>query len=190
MLAARHDDDDDTAVWLTIIYMTITAFQTPWPDQRISPSFWFLSCSLCSQLEQLNPKDNKYSFPLELTIGLLFWSGWGDLLVSQSQRILCIPFLGEILVYADHHYHRTISTIIPDPLSSPHSIVHCFRQVFMTTSRIGTELLCVDSGWSSCICSAMWRGPQECITYELIPTSPAVFHMSGSSNFDSFRDGW
>ena len=27
-------------------------------------------------------------------------------------------------------------------------------------------------------------------TYELVPTSPAVTHMSGSSNFDSFCDGW
>ena len=27
------------------------------------------------------------------------------------------------------------------------------------------------------------------ITYELVPASPAVSCMSGSSNFDSFRDG-
>ena len=31
---------------------------------------------------------------------------------------------------------------------------------------------------------------QEYIIYELVPTSPAVSHMSGSSNFDSFRDRW
>ena len=36
----------------------------------------------------------------------------------------------------------------------------------------------------------MWRGPQEYITYEFVPTSPAVSRMSSSSNFDSFRDGW
>ena len=34
------------------------------------------------------------------------------------------------------------------------------------------------------------KGPREFITYELVPTSPAVSSMSGSSNFDSFRDGW
>ena len=37
-------------------------------------------------------------------------------------------------------------------------IVHCFRQVFRTTSRNGTELLYVGSSWSSCLCSALWRG--------------------------------
>ena len=36
----------------------------------------------------------------------------------------------------------------------------------------------------------MWRGPSEYITYEILPTSPAVSCMSGSSNLDSFHDGW
>ena len=80
-----------------------------------------------------------------------------------------------------------ISTGIPDPLSPPLPIVHFFRQVFRNTFHTGTESLYVGSSWSSCLCSAMWRGPQEHITYELIPTSPAV--SAGSSNFDSFRDG-
>ena len=31
-------------------------------------------------------------------------------------------------------------------------------------------------------------GPQEYITYELVPASPAVSCMSGSSNLNSFRD--
>ena len=53
----------------------------------------------------------------------------------------------------------------------------------------GTELLYVGLSWMSCLCSSMLRGPQEYITYELIPTSPAVSYMSGSSNFDSFCDG-
>ena len=35
----------------------------------------------------------------------------------------------------------------------------------------------------------MCRVPHDCITYELVPSSPAVSRMSGSSNFDSFRDG-
>ena len=34
------------------------------------------------------------------------------------------------------------------------------------------------------------KGPQEYVTYEFILTSPAVSRMSGSSNVDSFRDGW
>ena len=32
--------------------------------------------------------------------------------------------------------------------------------------------------------------PQEYIAYELVLTSPTVPGMSGSSNLDSFRDGW
>ena len=40
------------------------------------------------------------------------------------------------------------------------------------------------------LCSSMWRGPQDYVTYEFVPTSPAVSRMSGSSNLDSFRDGW
>ena len=79
---------------------------------------------------------------------------------------------------------------IPGPLSLPLPIVHCFRQVFGATSRIGTELLYVGLGQSSCFCSSTWRGPQEYITYELVPTSPAVSRMSGSSNLDNFWDGW
>ena len=75
---------------------------------------------------------------------------------------------------------HTISTGILDPLSPPLPIVHCFQQVFRATSHIGTELLYVGSSWLSCLCSAMWRGLQECISYELIPTSPAVSScMSG-----------
>ena len=88
-----------------------------------------------------------------------------------------------------HHHHSSsccaISMDIPDPFSPPLPIVYCFRQGFKTTFRIATELLYVGSSWSS-----MWRFPQEYITYELVPTSPAVSRISCSSNLDSFRDGW
>ena len=63
-----------------------------------------------------------------------------------------------------HHHHHAISTDIPDPFSPPFPIVHCFRQVFRTTSRIGTDLLYVGSSWSYCLCSSMWKGPQEYVT--------------------------
>ena len=84
---------------------------------------------------------------------------------------------------------RAISTDISDPLSPPFFTVHCFRLVFRATTRIDTELLYVCSSWSSNLFLSMWRDPQECITYELIPTSPTVSCMSASFNFDSFRDG-
>ena len=82
-----------------------------------------------------------------------------------------------------------ISTDISDPLSPPLPIVHSFWQIFRATSCICTELLYVCSSWMSCLCWSLWRSPQEYITYELVPTSPAVSCMSGLSNFDSFRDG-
>ena len=47
----------------------------------------------------------------------------------------------------------------------------------------------IGSSWSSCFCSVILRGLLENITYDLVPASPAVSCMSGSSNFDSFRNG-
>ena len=59
---------------------------------------------------------------------------------------------------------RAISTDIPDPLSPPLPIVPCFRQLITTTSCISTELYVV-SRWSFCLCSSLWRGTQEYITF-------------------------
>ena len=84
---------------------------------------------------------------------------------------------------------RAASTDTPDPLSPLLPIVHHLWPVFRATSRILTQLLYVCSSWLSCFCSAICGGPQEYITYELVPASPAVSCMSGSSNLDSFRDG-
>ena len=81
---------------------------------------------------------------------------------------------------------HAISMDIPNPFSPPFSIVYCFRRVFNATFCIDTELLYVGSCWFSGIFSSMWRGQQEYVTYESVPTSPAVFRMSASSKFDSF----
>ena len=78
---------------------------------------------------------------------------------------------------------------LPDPLQTPFSIVHRSLWVFKATSCIGTEVLYVGSSQSSYICSFMWRATQEYVTYEFVPTSPAVSRMPGSSNWDSFHDG-
>ena len=98
-----------------------------------------------------------------------------------------------IYIYICYHFHHPCHAISFDILDlfSPHlPIPHCFQQILRATSRIGTELLYVGSGWTSCFCSCMERGPQEYITYELVPTSPAVTRVSVSSNLDSFRYGW
>ena len=84
---------------------------------------------------------------------------------------------------------RAACTDIPDPLAPLFPVVPRLWQVFRATSRILAELLYVCSSWSSCFCSAIGGGPSEYITYELVPASPAVSCMSGSSNLDSFRDG-
>ena len=86
---------------------------------------------------------------------------------------------------------HAIGTDIPDPFSPLLSLS------FITSGRSSRlhpisshEQLYVDLSWSPYFHSAMWRGPQEYITYELVPTSPAVSCMSGLSNLDSFHDGW
>ena len=55
---------------------------------------------------------------------------------------------------------------------------------------ISTELLYVGFCWSTCLCLSMWRCPLKYVTYELVPTSPALSPMSGSFNLHSFRDWW
>ena len=62
--------------------------------------------------------------------------------------------ISELHLFWDNLYISSscsaISTDIPGPHSSPLPIVHCFRQVFRTSSSIGTGLLYVGSSWSSC----------------------------------------
>ena len=109
---------------------------------------------------------------------------------SWSTRVSLVWSIYDLLRQYILSYYHDINTDIPDLLSPSLPIVYCFWQVFRATSCIGREQLYVGSSWSSYLCSAMWRGPQEYITYDLIPTSPAVSCMLGSFNFDSFRDGW
>ena len=82
----------------------------------------------------------------------------------------CHPFRGS----SSSSSCRAGSIDIPDPLSPLLAIVHRLWQVFRATSRILTELLYVCSSYSPCFCSAICGGPEEYITYELVPASPAV----------------
>ena len=100
------------------------------------------------------------------------------LVINFSQYI--VGFIIIIMSRYQYGYPWPSLAILP--------IVHYIWQVLRATFRIGTELLYVGSSFSSCLCSAMWKGPQGYITYELVPTSPTVSRMPGSSNFDSFRD--
>ena len=99
----------------------------------------------------------------------------------------------KIEIYGFHHHHHhhvapsvrltltisrnpSLTSVAPGWASGLH-LVSC------------TELLYLVSSGSSCLCSSMWRGPQEYITYEFVLTSPAVSRMSVSSSLDGFRDG-
>ena len=77
---------------------------------------------------------------------------------------------------------------IPDPLSPLFPIVHRLwqgLQGYIPYPHIAAEFMFVLVALLLLV--HMW-GPQEYISYELVPDSPAVSCMSGSSNLDSFRD--
>ena len=122
-----------------------------------------------------------YSSPFSPGLVVLFKVAFGSNSIVQS-------FIRIIIIY---HHHVTPSARI-SLIFSRHTSLSFIAPglVFRATSRMCTELLYVGSSWSPGLCSSMWRGPQEYITYELVPTSPTVSRMSGSSNFDSFRDRW
>ena len=91
----------------------------------------------------------------------------------------------------DYHHHHVV---LPARISLNLSCHPCLSSivpggVFKAISCIVTELLYIGSSWSSCLCSSLWRGSQENVTYEFVFNSPAVSRMSGSSDwFDSFCD--
>ena len=89
-----------------------------------------------------------------------------------------------IKVCVNIYYIIIVIIISPRQRVSPY-----IGYIFKTTSCIGTEPLYIGSSWSSFFCSTMWRGSLEYVTYEFVPTYPAISHMSGSSNLNSFRDG-
>ena len=90
-----------------------------------------------------------------------------------------------------HHHHVALRARISLTFSLYPSLLSiALRKVFQAISCIDSELLYIGSSWSSNLCSSMRRGTQEYIAFELVLTSSAVSRMSGSSNLDSFRDGW
>ena len=75
-------------------------------------------------------------------------------------RLIIVICLNSYLTNNDNPYSSSsschaISIDIPDPLSPPLPIVHCYWQVLRATSSIGTELLHVSSSWMSCLCSSI-----------------------------------
>ena len=105
--------------------------------------------------------------------------------VTQSSHT-CIIDISTHVYDIYHHHHVTQSAQISLTVScQPFLSSIAFSR---SSSHIGTELLYVVSSWLSCLCTSLWRAPQEYIPYELILTSPEVSRMSGLPNFDSFWD--
>ena len=153
-------------------------------DLSFETSIWLLAGSIryhCGWYLQAEKREyrhrgvlNRSNWPIDWTPNRCNVSDWGLTWEEWSSLL---------------SYHA-IGTDIPDPLPPPVSIVHRSRLVFKATFCIGTELFYVGPSWSSYLCLSMWGDPLEYIVYEFVPTSPAVSCMSGSSNLDSFRDGW
>ena len=95
-----------------------------------------------------------------------------------------------IYIYVSPSLCHAVRTDLLDPFSPPVSIVHRFREGFQATTCMGTEMLYIGYNWSSYICSSMWSCPREYIACRFVLTSPAVSCMSGSSNFNTFGNGW
>ena len=114
---------------------------------------------------------------------------WIQIFTFQSGRLKSLTWL-EQPVSSSSSSCRVTSADQPDPFLPSLSITHRFHYVFKAKSCISTVLFYVGSCWSSCLCSSMWWGPLEYVAFEFVPTSPAASYMSGSSNLDSFRDGW
>ena len=120
------------------------------------------------------------SFQKALQI-LCFWSEYlkFEIIVYASLILFvwfkCRMFFTQNIHHHDH-YVALSARISQTPLSPPLPIIHCFQQVFRATSPYQHR-------------AAEWKFLLV-ILPELIPTSPAVSRMSGSSDLDSFQDGW
>ena len=123
-------------------------------------------------LESMDSDIDLIVFKLNLEEIISYYDTWNHLIVGKQIIIImmsrcwhCFPWPS----FATRFYHPSLP------------------EVFLATSCISTELLYTGSSKSSYLCSSIWSDPQVYITYELVLTSPAVFHMSGSSHLDSFR---
>ena len=95
-----------------------------------------------------------------------------------------------IHIYVSSSSCHALSKDIPDPLSLPLPIDHCFWEVLRATSRIDIELLYVGSSWFLCLYSFMCGNHrstslmssslllQQCLTY-LVHIIFIVFVMGG-----------
>ena len=152
---------------------------------------WWTKYLACPKIQRPKPS-------LLMFASLVALDGFHLLLSTQLTADLTLEWSGGSMFHPlSHIYAKTpfccIETVANYALNRRCVIV--FDQLWAntpptSTSCISTELLYIGSSWSSNLCSSMWRGPQEYITYEFVLTSPALSCMSVLSNLDSFHDGW
>ena len=91
-------------------------------------------------------------------------------------------FIIIIMSYCDHG--SPWNSLLPPPIS----LLHFSLEVLLDIPCIGTELFYIVSRLSSYLFPFMLTGPLEYIVHDFVLTSLTGSHMSGSCNFDSFRD--
>ena len=104
---------------------------------------------------------------------------WGD---DYSHFISKIdPSSGS---YHHHHHHVALPARISLTLLLHPSLSSITPGRSSRPYPISAQLLYVGSSRLSCLCSSMWRSPQEYVTNEFIPISPAGSRMSCSCNYE------
>ena len=105
---------------------------------------------------------------------------------GNNNRLKEVKLHRKIIVFSHHHHYH----VAPSAWISLTLFRHPSESTIASGRSSGLHPVSTRGSWSPCLCAAMWRGPQEYITYEFVPTFPAVPLMSGSSNMDISRDGW
>ena len=68
--------------------------------------------SLCGPMGQLNPLDDKFFISYQLIQRLVFWSGLGNLFVSQSPREFYVSFSRTDSLFLHIRYDQILITVV------------------------------------------------------------------------------
>ena len=138
---------------------------------------WYIN--LC---RLLNAKSTLYIYIKYTWFGLVGFYGISTLVGYLMSNSLNTYIIIIIMLRYQHRYSWPSLTTPPyRPLHSTDPQGYIQYQHRAAICRFEMDVL---------LCLSIGRGSQEYITYELVPTSLAASRMSGSSNFESFHDGW
>ena len=115
---------------------------------------------------------------------------WKTLNCHISRILYCgLIFLSSVYISSSSSLRQAACTDFPNSFWPSGSIIHCSLNVYQATSCVRTELLLISSGWSSYICTSVWRGPLENAADMFVLAPSAVSHMSCSFNLNSLGEG-